>query len=274
MGQAKLPSEFRERTGVLNKSVILRTMLLLGSVTLLASSCPAQTSATCSLPPHLYALRKTTEPLSDAQREIDRTYVKFMKAVAQSYAQHNQEAVNSCCDAVKEDVIGFQFCALVQYLLSDRKQSEIFLAAMPETDDQRKAIWFMEQISAGGTFETPTSLPGIRLPNGLLFRFVDEMFDLMKKGKVSAAEKYLFLYEDADGEFGEYMDDQLPKLFAGYPHEVLILWPVFQKHRKRLEMLQGFTTERERRRIVAKYEGLCNPGDNRCDEIRSVFVPR
>ncbi len=111
-------------------------------------------------------------------------------------------------------------------------------------------------------------------PDGLLFKFVDEIFDLIKKGKATAAEKYLFLYEDADGEFGEYMDDQLPKLFLGYPQEVLTLWPIFQKHRKRLAMLQGFTTERERKRIAAKYEGLCKPGDNRCAEVRKVFVPR
>jgi hypothetical protein len=222
----------------------------------------------------MYDRRSAAEPLSELQRAIDHKYVEFMKAVAQSYAQQDAAAVNTCCDAVKEDVIGFQFCALVRYLLSDRKESETFLAAMPGTEDKRKALWFMEQISAGGTLEKPTSLPGIRLPNGLLFKFVDEIFALMKKGKAAAAERYLFLYDDADGEFGEYMDDQLPKLFLGYPQEVLALWPIFQKHRKRLEMLQGFTTERERKRIVAKYEGLCKPGDYRCAEIRRVFEPR
>jgi hypothetical protein len=257
-----------------SKWTILAALLLSGSATLLASGSLAQTASTCALPPHMYDRRSAAAPLSEVQREIDHKYVEFMKAVAQSYAQQDAAAVNTCCDAVMEDVIGFQFCALVRYLLSDRKESDTFLAAMPGTGDQRKAFWFMEQISAGGTLETPTSLPCIRLPNGLLFKFVDEIFDLMKKGKATAAEKYLFLYDDADGEFGEYMDDQLPKLFVGYPQEVLALWPIFQKHRKRLEMLQGFTTERERKRIAAKYEGLCKPGDNRCAEIRRVFVQR
>lgn len=257
-----------------SKWTIFEALLLFGSVTLLAPSCPARTANTCDLPLHMYDHRRTAEPLSEAQREIDHKYVEFMKAVAQSYAQHDVAAVNTCCDAVKEDIIAFQFCALVRYLLSDRKESGPFLAAMPGTDDQRKAFWFMEQISAGGTLETPTSLPGIRMPAGLLFRFVDEIFDLMKKGNATAAEKYCFLYEDADGEFGEYMDDQLPKLFLGYPQEVLTLWPILQKHRKRLEMLQGFTTEGEKKRIVAKYEGLCKSGDDRCAEVRRVFVPR
>jgi len=257
-----------------SKWIVFEALLLFGCATLLAPSCPARTADTCNLPPHMYDRRRVAEPLSEAQREIDHQYVEFMKTVAQSYAQQDAAAVNMCCDGVKEDVIGFQFCALVRYLLSDRKESDSFLAAMPGTDDQRKAFWFMEQISAGGTLVTPTSLPGIRLPDGLLFKFVDEIFDLIKKGNAIAAEKYLFLYEDADGEFGEYMDDQLPKLFLGYPQEVLILWPIFQKHRKRLAMLQGFTTERERKRIAAKYEGLCKPGDNRCAEVRKVFVPR
>jgi hypothetical protein len=256
------------------KWTVLELLLVCGGATLLAPLCAARTAKACSLPPQMFDHRMAAEPLSEAQREIDRKYVEFMKTVAQSYEQRNAPDVNACCDTAKEDIIAFQFCALVRYLLSDRKESGPFLVAMPGTHDQRKAFWFMELISAGGTHDTPTSLPGIPLPNGLLFKFVDEIFGLMKKGNATAAEKYLFLYDDADGEFGEYMDDQLPKLFVGYPQQVLALWPIFQKHRKRLEMLQGFTNERERKRIVAKYEGLCKAGDNRCAEIRSVFVPR
>ncbi len=257
-----------------SKWTILEALLLFGGVTMLAPLCAARTAKACSLPPQMFDRRTTAEPLSEAQREIDHEYVEFMKAVAQSYEQRNAAAVNVCCDAAKEDIIAFQFCALVRYLLSDRKESGPFLAAMPGTYDQRKAFWFMELISAGGTRDTPTSLLGIPLPNGLLFKFVDEIFGLMKKGNATAAEKYLFLYDDADGEFGEYMDDQLPKLFVDYPREVLALWPIFKKHRKRLEMLQGFMTEREKKRASEKYEGLCQSGDNRCVEIRKFFAAR
>lgn len=253
---------------------LLATLLTVGSATLLAPSCLAQTARNCDLPTHLYDQRRTAEPLSEAQRTIDRKYAEFMKAVAQSYAHHDAAGVRTCCDAVKDDIVGFQFCALVRYLLSDRKEPDLFLAAMPETEDQRQALWFIEQISAGGTTETPTSLPGIALPDGLLFKFVNEIFDLMKKGNATAAEKYCFLYEDENGEFGEYMDDQLPKLFLGYPQQVLTLWPVLKKHRKRLEMLQGFTTDGEKKRIAAKYEGLCQPDDTRCSEVRRLFVQR
>jgi hypothetical protein len=231
-----------------SKWTILEALLLFGGLTLLAPLCAARTSKACSLPPRMFERRTAAEPLSEAQNQIDHEYVEFMKAVAQSYEQRNAAAVNVCCDAAKEDIIGFQFCALVQYLLSDRKESGPFLAAMPGTYDQRKAFWFMELISAGGTRDTPTSLPGIPLPSGLLFKFVDEIFGLMKKGNATAAEKYLFLYDDADGEFGEYMDDQVPKLLVDYPRQVLALWPIFQKHRKRLEMLKGFMTEREKKR--------------------------
>lgn len=256
------------------KWVILEALLLLGGTALLAPNCAARTAETCTLSPKMFDRRTTAEPLGEAQREIDHKYVEFMKAVAQSYEQRNAAAVNGCCDAAKEDIIGFQFCALVRYLLSDRKEPGPFLAAMPGTYDQRKAFWFMELISAGGTHETPTSLPGIPLPDGLLFKFVDEIFGLMKKGNETAAEKYLFLHDDADGEFGEYMDDQLPKLFVNYPRRVLALWPIFQKHRKRLEVLLSFMTDREKKRTSEKYEGLCQSGDNRCVEIRKFFAVR
>lgn len=256
----------------LKMRAILRTLLLFGCALLVAPCWPARAASGCGLAAGLYEHRKAVEVLSDAQREIDHTYVEFMTAVAQSYAQGDAASVKTCCDAVKDDLVGFQFCALVRYLLSDKKESSSFLAAMPENNEQRKALWMMEQISTGGTTETPTSLPGIPMPDGLLFKFVDEIFGLVKKGNATAAEKYLFLYEDADGEFGEYMDDQLPKLFLNYPQRVLALWPVFKKHYKRLEMMRGFTTKREAKQIVSKYEGLCNTGDNRCAEIRNIFV--
>jgi hypothetical protein len=255
-----------------SKWEILEALLLLGGATLLAPNCAARTAEACTLSPKMFDRRTTAEPLGEAQREIDHKYVEFMNAVAQSYEQRNAAAVNGCCDAAKEDIIGIQFCALVRYLLSDRKEPGPFLAAMPETYDQRKAFWFMELISAGGTQETPKSLPGIPLPDGLLFKFVDEIFGLMKKGNATAAERYLFLYDDADGEFGEYMDDQLPKLFLNYPRQVLALWPIFQKHRKRLEMLQSYMTEREKKQTTAKYEVLCTSGDNRCAEVRKFFA--
>jgi hypothetical protein len=248
---------------------ILRTLLLLGCALLIPQCCLTRGVSACGLPAGLYEQRKTVQVLSDEQREIDHTYVEFMRAVAQSYSQADAASVKTCCDAVKEDLVGFQFCALVRYLLSGKKDPDSFLAAMPATKQQREALWLMEMISAGGTMETPTSLPGIRMPDGLLFKFVDEIFGLVKKGNETAAEKYLFLYDDADGEFGEYMDDQLPKLFLNYPQQVLALWPVFKKHHKRLEMMRGFTTER---RIVAKYKGLCKTGDSRCAEIRDIFV--
>ncbi len=252
---------------------ILRTLFFLGCASLVAPCWPAQAAGGCGLPAGLYEHRKTVGVLSDAQREIDHRYVEFMKSVAQSYAQGDASSVKTCCDAVKEDLVGFQFCALVRYLLSDRKESVSFLAAMPRNDEQRKALWMMEPISTGGTTEAPTSLPGILMPDGLLLKFVDEIFDLIKKGNATAADKYLFLYEDADGEFGEYMDDQLPKLFLNYPQRVLALWPVFKKYHKRLEMMRGFTTEREAKRIAARYEGLCKAGDSRCSEITNIFVP-
>ncbi len=251
---------------------ILRTLLLLACASMASPYWPARAASGCGLPAGLYEHRKTVQVLSDAQREIDHTYVEFMKAVAQSYAQGDAASVNTCCAAAKHDLVGFQFCALVRYLLSDKKESGSFLAAMPETKDQREALWMMDHISAGGTMETPTSLPGIRLPDGLLFKFVDEIFDLVRRGNATAAEKYLFLYEDADGEFGEYMDDQLPKLFLNYPQRVLALWPIFKKHYKRLEMMRGFITENEAKRIVARYRGLCKANDSRCAEIRNIFV--
>ncbi len=252
---------------------ILRALFLLGCASLAAPCWPVRAASGCGLPAGLYENRKTVEVFSDAQREIDHTYVEFMKSVAQSYAQGDAASVKTCCDAVKEDLVGFQFCALVRYLLSDRKESGSFLAAMPGNNEQRKALWMMELISTGGTTEAPTSLPGIPMPDGLLFKFVDEILDLVKKGNATAAEKYLFLNEDADGEFGEYMDDQLPKLFLNYPQRVLALWPVFKKHHKRLEMMRGFVTKREVKLIVSKYEGLCKAGDSRCSEIRNIFVP-
>lgn len=266
-------SEALQNKTMSERGLILRVLLLWAFALLLQPCLLARTASACGLLPGLYKQRKTVEVLSDAQREIDHTYVEFMKAVAKFYARGDAASVNACCETVKEDIIGFQFCALVKYLRSDRKESGPFLAAMPVNNEQRDALWMMELISTGGTTKMPTSFPGVPMPDGLLFKFVDEIFGLVKKGSATAAERYLFLLEDANGEFGEYMDDQLPKLFLSYPQQVLVLWPIFRKHRERLETTRGFTTEATANQIAAKYETLCKSGDNRCAEIRNVFVP-
>ena len=253
-------------------SIILKSFLLLVLAVPFSPHAEALPAPNCKLPPDLYQQRKKAGPLTTEQREIDRTYVRFMTAVAQSYAKNDDNSVKGCCEPVKGDLVGSQFCALILYLQSNRTKPDEFLAALPVNPEQRESLWLMEMISAGGTYETASSLPGIPLPNGLLFKFVDEIFALMKKGNTTAAERYLFLYDDADGEFGEYMDDQLPKLFLNYPQRILAFWPIFKKHRARLESMRGFTEDATAKRIVARYSVLCRAGDDRCAEITSLFV--
>jgi hypothetical protein len=136
--------------------VILKLLFLL-LVSLQFCTCSeARASIGSGLPAGQCERRKQATPVGDAQREIDHTYVEFIESVSQFYAVGDRNSVDTCCQGVKEDLVGFQFCALVRHLLSGRKEQGPFLAAMPENDEQRRALWLMDVISAGGTNETHT----------------------------------------------------------------------------------------------------------------------
>ena len=242
--------------------------VVLVSAILFGTASPA---VSCELPKGLYEKRKQVTPLSPEENQIDRTFVEFMTSVAKLYVDGRRESAESCCEKAKEDLVGFEFCALVRYLQSKKADVRSFVSAMPENDQQLEAVWMMERISAGGTFETPTALPGIPLPSGLTLKFVDELFALMKAGNVEAARKYMFAYDRADGEWGEHMDEQLPKLFKTHPTQVVKLWPVLRQHTERLKTMLGFISTGEVQAISHKYSGLCKAGDARCGEIVSLF---
>jgi hypothetical protein len=254
--------------------MILKWLLAVASSILLASCCAAQTANGCALPAGMYQQRKTFGRSDDRRGEIDRKYVEFMKAAVQFYADREAESVSACCDAAKKDPIGVQFCTLVRYLLSDRKDIAAFLAAMPKTDRQLEAFWLMDSISGSGTMEFPALLAGLPAPDGLADACIDELFALIKTGNAAAAERYLCIYDRANGEYGEYIDDQLEKLFREYPQRVVELWPVFRTHLKELEAVPDDIPRDASQRIAAKYENLCESGDNRCAEIRRLFRSR
>ncbi len=67
------------------------------------------------------------------------------------------------------------------------EEERIYFLATQRALDSLQTNTYLRR--AGGKLVTPTSLPGIRMPDGLLFKFVDEIFDLIKKGNATAAEK-------------------------------------------------------------------------------------
>ncbi len=254
--------------------MILRWLLVFAGSIVLASCCAAQSVDACALPGGIYQQRKAFERLGDRRAEIDRKYVEFMKSAAQFYADHEANSVNACCDAAKKDPIEVPFCALVRYLLSDRKDAAAFLAALPKTDRQLEALWLMDAVSGAGTMEFPALLAALPAPYGLVEECIDELFALVEAGNTAAAERYLYIYDRANGQYGEYIDDQLEKLFREYPQRVVELWPVFRTHLKGLETVPDDLPRDESVRIAALYKDLCKSGDSRCAEIRRLFGSR
>jgi hypothetical protein len=253
--------------------MILKWFTAFAGSVVLASCCAAQTMNPCALSAGIYQQRKAFGRLDDRRAEIDRKYVEFMKAAVQFYADRDASAANGCCDAAKKDPIGVQTCVLVHYLLSDRKEVAAFLAAMPKTDRQLETLWLMDSVSGAGTRDYPAVLAGLPAPDGLVEECIDELFVLVKAGNAVATERYLYIYDHANGQYGEYIDDQLEKLFREYPGRTMELWPVFRTHLKGLEALPDDIPADESKRIAAEYKDLCKTGDNRCAEIGRLFRP-
>ncbi len=254
--------------------MIRKWLLAFAGSIVLVSCCAAQSASSCALPAGVYQQRKTLARSRDQRAEIDRKYVEFMRSGAQLYSGRDAASANACCDAAKKDPIAAPFCALLRYLLSDRKDVAAFVAAMPKADRQLEAFWLMDVVSGAGTMDFPAALAQLPAPYGLVEECIDELFALVEAGNAAAAERYLYIYDHSNGEYGEYIDDQLEKLFRDYPPRVVGLWPVFRTHLKGLETVPDDIPRDESERIAALYKDLCKSGDNRCAEIRRLFGSR
>lgn len=249
---------------------------------LFTSACLAGQSQPCRLKQGLSAERNRLEQeysahqqiadrLSAQIKAIDKEYFEFLYTLANLALKNDEKALRACSNLGNRDPIASQLVALVLYLHNGRKDAARFVASFPANKQQLTNFWSLDAISAGGTTEAATSLPGISLPDGLVDKYITELFSLAVNGNPEAMRKYTYLYKSADGDYFEFMEDQAATFFNQHPDIVIREWPLFSSLGKKLAADQAATTG-DYPSIATKLRMLCgHRRDQTCSEILKLF---
>ena len=191
--------------------------------------------------------------------------------MAEAAQKDDRKSFQVCRSSATGDPLASQTLALVLYLHSGKKDQASFVASFPANKQQLTNFWSLDVISSGGTTEVPASLPGISMPDGLVDKYITELFSLAVNGNAEAMRKYTYLYENADGVYAEFMEDQAATFFNQHPDIVIREWQLFRTLGKKLAADQAATTG-DYTSIVRKLRKLCGKRrDQTCSEILKLF---
>ncbi len=215
--------------------------------------------------------KRIADNILKAKKTIDREYYDFLEALANAYARREGGFISSCCTQAKDDPLASQLCAVVWYLYNGRKDPAAFIASLPRNQEQLAAFWSLDDIAyVGGNGKEP-ALPGIPLPDGLVDKYISELFALLVSDYSEATDRYFILLSHADGEYAEYMDEQLKTLFEEHQDMVLRQWSIIRNHKGGLKGFRENLSSEESRKIAEGFRTFCGRNDQRCEEIFTLF---
>ena len=202
---------------------------------------------------------------------VDAEYYRFLYALAEFEVKGDSESLAACRAASAKDPIGHLLAALVWYLHGGRNDPGSFIASLPRTKDQLAVFWSLDTIYRHGQPNLPSGLPGISLPYGLINRYLTELFKLVTQADPSAVHEYSYLYSDADGDYGEFMQDQVTELFKERTELILQNWGLFRSYAEKVSTAGGVSRE-DFQSIRAGFRALCRKRrDRNCTEVLKMF---
>lgn len=219
------------------------------------------------------AHQQIADRLSAQIKTIDKEYSEFLYTLANLSLKNDEKSLQACSNLAKGDPLASQMVALVLYLHNGRKDSGRFVASFPANKQQLTYFWSLNDISSSGTTEVPTSLPGISLPDGLIDKFITELYLLVLDGNRRAIQEYEYLYQNSDGDYAEFMGDQAAGLFRKHADLVLREWALFRPLAKRLATDEAISMD-DYKAIVCNFRKLCGASQSqRCIEVLTLFHP-
>jgi hypothetical protein len=195
---------------------------------------------------------------------IDAQYQRFVLALSDAYEKKQLDAIDSSCDAARDDPEAGIFCALIRYRLSSRKDPAGLLAALPETPQAAAALVDLRQAASRNPSESGLAASPVYSVTGELFR-------LMLAGNPVATERYFYLLHHSAGAWADDAADQLEHYLTDHSDALIRNWPVLGKY---WNLSDGITWDVDAawwQDIVARYRRVCSPASPRCREILALL---
>ena len=224
-------------------------------------------SAQCDLPGGLFArkMKLNNESLGSRgreEREIEQTYLAIVDSISKGYATGNTAFVNDCCSRAEKDPVIRLTCVMTNFLQSGRKESSSFIDGFPDTKEEARALWILDNVGGKNVLSNPS---------GFYFKFMEELHALAIGGNDKALDRFLSFIEFTDGGAAEYISDKNMVMFLDHPDFVLKQWPTFKKHREMLVSMPEYLSEASLKTILKNLEPLCKKDKAFYEYIKRTF---
>ena len=204
--------------------------------------------------------------LNEEIQIIDQRYSLFISAVADSAYRRDAAEVSALCGGADNDPIGLLTCRLANYIIGARKNEGQFVAQFPTAGRNLQALWMVGRIPNG-----KGGRPILFEPDGPTDLYINELYRIVEKGSPRALGTYVRVYCAADGEYAEFMQDQMEKLFREHIEVVLRNWAEFKKCSAFLSSLRGEFSKSERQAILTDAHQYCGGYPTACNKLNQLF---
>jgi hypothetical protein len=253
------------------------SVLIFSLLTFIPSLAWAAQNSNCTLRSDLYKDRKLLtighrDQIRDT-KAIDREYMDFFRALAESSLKEDQASFDRCAALATNDPIAARIAAFLRYLREGRKNPGEFISSFPTTEAQLADFWLLDAlVMQSSVANEMVFVPGIPLPDGMDDKLLTELFALVLQDNPDAIKKYFFVFGNSNGEYAEFMDDQLRPLFQEHADLVLKNWSLIRPYSKSLMGMREENSPEFSQKTAQTFQALCQKrNDLSCKEVLRIF---
>lgn len=205
--------------------------------------------------------------------KIDEKYRAVILNVLFKYEAKDYAVVRRTCSAVRCDPHLFFVCKLLDYKTSGNSQE--FLKDLPTDRKDVKDLFKLDPIIFKYPFYENQPHPEIFERESFVEIFLRAIYELTAKGDPLAIDKFLNIFRYAEGDYGEYMDERLLRLFAEHPYVVLKNWKQIREYQSIINFATTSYSD-QANNIISRYEDICTGTDypDRCEEVIEFLKTR
>jgi hypothetical protein len=210
----------------------------------------------------------TQEP--EKRQTITREYRSYIQCLSEA---QDQEVGQDWCKPAAGDRLAYLVCRASLYLKSGRTSAREFIDAFPGGKKGAELIWDLGQIA--GSDEVKSVTPSVFLPEGPVYKLIDELFLLVLDDRESAAAKYFNIAGSASGDGARHMDEQMKLLLRESPNVVVRRWPVLRQYQPKLKKLlnemSASLPPADMQKMRLGLASFCSKDNPDCPEITKLF---
>lgn len=206
--------------------------------------------------------------IANINKSEDEKYISGFMKFEGLLAQKNIKALKTECSSCKPEYN--TICTLLLYLAQDKKLAQLFLSKTPKTKEGVNWLWQWDAMIARKSDGKTDKF----FSSGFAARYIDEIYLLVEEFPEIALERLLLLYQYANGEYAEYLDDKLQLLFKDDPDLLFLQWQKINKFKKNLKVIIDGIDPKEILPLKNSVDNLCHneQKSQRCKEIRKLFT--